>query len=269
MRIEVRTMNFLNLVSIILASNKIFSHRAVKSQGFGDKMVRNTAKLALKLSAAALLAVLPGTSVFASESPQQISQKLLQVSDELLKNLEISYVYGGRQVGNEESCTKCNQCLSESKPKPSERLKLCPICHECSIDCSHFIQLVFDESGIKFPYLTTKTMLDSDRLSLSRKYQLIDIGQDASRSLPGDLLVYRGHVVLLLEKSSADRGRIIHATGGKDIRLPGQGIQTERNVLLAQYRGPLLRILRHRALTGTGSVPTLRPKKSSASPENF
>jgi hypothetical protein len=45
--------------------------------------------------------------------------------------------------------------------------------------------------------------------------------------------------------TSAD---IIHATGGKDIKLPGQGIQRERFVRVGSFRGELLRVLRHQKL---------------------
>ncbi|MND02254.1 hypothetical protein D3C83_215650 [compost metagenome] len=40
----------------------------------------------------------------------------------------------------------------------------------------------------------------------------------------------------------------MHATGGKDIRRPGEGIQRERFINLATFRGPLRRILRHAGL---------------------
>jgi hypothetical protein len=68
------------------------------------------------------------------------------------------------------------------------------------------------------------------------------------------MLVYDGHVVILerihpaLKKGDGIRGDVIHATGGRDIKLPGQGIQRERFVEIAHLRGSLRRILRHEAL---------------------
>jgi hypothetical protein len=63
--------------------------------------------------------------------------------------------------------------------------------------------------------------------------------------LAGDLLVYRGHVVIVERVHERGVADIIHATGGKDLKVPGQGIQRERFVRVANFRGPLLRILRH------------------------
>ncbi len=175
-------------------------------------------------------------------------KKLLQVADELLEEAKISYVYGGHKVGEEGDCKSCNQCLSERKPAKKSRFASCPDCVKCSLDCSHFVQLIFRVSGMSFPYLQTRKMLDLPAGVLKSRYQLVDIGRNIGRAIPGDLLVYKGHVVVLeriLSRENEGKGDIVHATGGRDIKNPGEGIQRERFVRLDGFRGPLLRILRH------------------------
>lgn len=172
-------------------------------------------------------------------------QKLRLAGDDMLENMEVSYVYGGSKLGDEKICVECNLCLEEKQPAPKERLKVCKACGGCSLDCSHFIQLVFARAGLGFPYLTSLQMADLEKTTLEKKYGLRPIDSVPAQIIPGDLLVYRGHVVMVERIHEQGRGDIIHATGGKDIREPGQGIQRERFVRLASFRGELLRILRH------------------------
>lgn len=179
---------------------------------------------------------------------------VLEVASRLLDEAEISYVYGGYQVGDSDACKTCNTCLTEHQPKPARRLNVCPACRSCSLDCSHFTELVFREAGMPYPYLDTALMLRLSAAKLKANYGLIDLDLDLARAAPGDLLVYDGHVVLLEKRrapvkgQAAFRGDIMHATGGKDIRRPGEGIQRERFIDLANFRGPLRRILRPRGL---------------------
>jgi len=83
---------------------------------------------------------------------------------------------------------------------------------------------------------------------LERRYGLLPVGQSSRDSMPGDLLVYQGHVVILEELHDKGTGDVIHATGGKDLKGPGQGIQRQRFVQLDHFRGPLLRVLRHKRI---------------------
>lgn len=191
---------------------------------------------------------------------------VLAVASRLLDEAEISYVYGGYQVGDGEACKSCNLCLTENKPVPAKRLKTCPACSSCSLDCSHFTELVYREAGLPYPYLDTALMLGLSSEKLRGSYGLLDLGRELGRAAPGDLLVYDGHVVLLekrhqlVQGQATYRGDIVHATGGKDIKTPGEGIQRERFIDLANFRGPLRRILRVAALAPT--APSL-PKKSA------
>jgi len=196
---------------------------------------------------------------------------VLSEASRLLDEAEVSYVYGGSTLGDEATCDACNTCLASRHPRPDQRLKRCPECARCSLDCSHFTALVFKRAGAPYPYLETAAMLSLSGTALRRRYHLIDLGRDLDRAAPGDLLVYDGHVVLLerldppVPGRPLHRGDVVAATGGHDIRRPGEGIQRERFVDLATFRGPLRRILRHELLDG---VPPSKRQPAVALPNS-
>lgn len=194
-------------------------------------------------------------------TPAEARTALLAAASKLLDEAQISYVYGGYQVGDSNDCKLCNDCLTTKSPTPKARLKLCPSCARCSLDCSHFAELVHREAGVPYPYLDTSLMLSLSASALKSRYGLVDLGPALAKVEAGDLLVYDGHVVVL-ERAHAYvpdlpryRGDVVHATGGKDIKRPGEGIQRERFVDLETFRGPLRRILRHAALAGVAPMP--------------
>lgn len=210
-------------------------------------------------------------------SSEPLPRRLIGVASRILDEAQISYVYGGYQVGDDDTCKQCNACLDAKSPAPKQRLKLCPVCSSCSLDCSHFTAMVFKEAGAPYPYLDTATMLSLSGDSLLRRYGLVDLGTDVSLSAPGDLLVYDGHVVMLekrhapIQGKALYRGDIVHATGGKDVRGPGEGIQRERFIDLANFRGTLRRVLRHKALSGIALTPprpaVMAPAASAPAPK--
>jgi hypothetical protein len=175
-------------------------------------------------------------------------QRIRAAGDDLLENLEVSYVYGGSKIGDAGTCDSCNRCLEEKSPSPKMRFKSCPTCGGCSLDCSHFTQLVFARAGLSFPYITSAQMLDLSADALQKKYNLKPVATTPTSVIPGDMLVYRGHVVIVETMREPGIADIIHATGGKDIRLPGQGIQRERFAKIGTFRGDLLRVIRHAKL---------------------
>lgn len=100
------------------------------------------------------------------------------------------------------------------------------------------------------PYLDTRTMIRSTERQLENEYSLEFVGREPTIAQPGDLLVYRGHVVLLEKNHGDGTGDIIHATGSRDINGSGQGIQRARfvNIGVFRGRGPLQKILRHQKM---------------------
>lgn len=189
--------------------------------------------LALTLSVNASAVVLPKRD------------QVLKKAQTLLDTWNISYVYGGNKLGDVKACNSCNACLDFHQSLPSERFSDCPVCEECSLDCSHYTFEVFKQAGLDATYLTTASMNGLPAKDLAKKYHLLDIGPSIDRAMPGDLIVYKGHVVLLEKKAKDGRGDIIHTTSGRHLRGPGNGIQRERSVHLASFRGPVLRVLRH------------------------
>jgi len=209
-----------------------------------------------------ILLIFLATTLVAEASVEAYQEKIRAAGDDMLENLEVSYVYGGSKIGAVNECDSCNQCLEKNRPAPKLRFKECPTCQRCSLDCSHFVQLVFARAGLEFPYLTSSQMLELSPEVLRRKYNLLPISVAPGGVMAGDLLVYRGHVVIVERTRDLGVADIIHATGGKDIREPGQGIQRERFVRIENFRGPLLRIIRHLKLSqeslpiiSTGSAP--------------
>lgn len=203
-------------------------------------------RLVLWLSLSLTFVAFAGRPLWADTN---LAKNVLDNARQLLESGEISYVYGGKQVGGVVACGACNTCLDEVKPTPLDRLVKCPACKSCGLDCSHFIERVFRDAGLPVAYLTTKSMLGlSTRTLLNRyHYRIVDI--DNIMFKPADILVYKGHVVLLEKYHKKGRGDLIHATSGKDLKGPGLGIQRERQADLLNFRGPLRRVLRHRSLS--------------------
>ncbi len=231
----------------------------------------------LRLYHAVLLALYAGINCLVPRAAYGLpgrADKLVKVAGDILDEGMVSYVFGGSEPGDPQSCSECNVCLNSSQPKPKERLRQCPICAKCSLDCSHFTALVFRTAGLPYPYLDTKTMLSLSGEGLLRRYSLVDIGDDPSRSVPGDLLVYDGHVVMLERRHGKGccQGDVIHATGGKDIKGPGAGIQRERFIDISQFRGVLRRVLRHKEMVKADALPrrlpVLRPVERRSSDED-
>lgn len=176
---------------------------------------------------------------------------LVRSARKLLEEASVSYVYGGAQLGTATDCATCNQCLEAERPAADRRLRVCPECNRCSLDCSHFTQIVFERAGIAHPYLTSKDMASLSPDRLEKGFGFLTLGAEAKAAQPGDLLVYKGHVAMVERRRDEGKGDVIHATGGRDIKEPGQGIQRERWADLEHFRGPLLRILRHKSLAST------------------
>lgn len=207
-------------------------------------------------------------SLNAAESVSVLRAKVLDAARTLLDTTEVSYVYGGRALGSGPDCDTCNQCLAAKSPGPKERFANCPECTRCSLDCSHFTQLVYEKAGLKVPYLTTALMAELGPEALTRDYHMVAAGDAATAAQPGDLLVYNGHVVILESVGALGFGDVIHATSGLELKGPGMGIQRVRHAQLANFRGPLLRVLRHVKLAGPvpsapkqSRIPHLRPIK--------
>lgn len=245
----------------------------VKSSKGSRQFLRHLWRVVLVVSGIFATVSQPLWALEDGSSLRPLASRILAVADHLLEEAQVSYVYGGSKLGDGAACQQCNTCLEKKNPRPSLRLRVCPPCADCSLDCSHFTELVFNKAGAPYPYLPTASMLELSSEALRQRYQLLDLGSNAYGAGPGDLLVYDGHVVILerlhpaLQKGDGLRGDVIHATGGRDIKLPGQGIQRERFVEIAHLRGPLRRVLRHEALAAmTPFAPQMREAREVEPP---
>jgi len=221
----------------------------------------HTLRWIFSLSVVALLQICwlhPAQAVSLADLP--LRQKVIDTADQWLESYAISYAWGGSQIGDLELCQQCNECIEQKKPEPKKQLAACQICQKCSLDCSHFISLVYRDVGLSAPYLTTTLMRTAKDDELEKRFSWISLGRRIERILPGDLLVYVGHVVMVTGLQAPGLGDVIHVTAGLQVRGPGQGIQRERSVLFDSFRGPLQRILRHKDLHREGVVQ-LRQKK--------
>lgn len=176
-----------------------------------------------------------------------LQRKVLSTAEFVLQKLGVSYQYGGNSVRSMQDCYDCLECTNrQKKPLVSRE---CTTCKYCSLDCSHFVQFIYQKSGLNFPYITSKGMLETSSLKLQKNYHLIHMGRFISQAQEADLLVFSGHVVLLESLNSNGKATIIHATRGQDIKGAGLGIQRVRNIHLNRYFGkPVRRVLRHEQL---------------------
>ena len=79
---------------------------------------------------------------------------------------------------------------------------------------------------------------------MEREYNLVNVGIDVFKAQLGDLLLYPTHITMLLQVYENGTGDFIHATRvGKP--QPTGGINVKFNRKISNYRGKLIRILRH------------------------
>ena len=109
------------------------------------------------------------------------------------------------------------------------------------MDCSHFVNQLFRAAGLDYRYASTHEFLRRGRA------EFVSIGTDAAQAQAGDLLFYRNHLVLVVTKREGRRGDFVHVSrsAGTD-RLGAIDLVMDQD--LSNYRGRLLRIMRHIAL---------------------
>lgn len=160
---------------------------------------------------------------------------------------EIPYVWGGGSVTeSKQACLACRRCIKVSGTPLKQRRQRCKPCRKCGLDCSHFVQRVYGEVGLDYPYAATSILNKLTPGRLKRRLKLVTLGRNLKLAQPGDLLLYEKHIVLLLKHRGNGRGDIVHATKMGDKWELG-GVKVDRNVRLKTYRRSLKRVLRHKA----------------------
>jgi cell wall-associated NlpC family hydrolase len=183
-------------------------------------------------------------------------QRLQKAALEATAAVHVPYVWGGNQIGSLESCLACNQCLEEKRPGPKQRIRQCPSCAQCGIDCSHLVNQIFAAAGLDLPYAASNVLAGTPASVLFRNYRLIDLGKNYAAARPGDIIVYRRHVGLLMANHGGEKGDLIHASRFRRKGGPAAGgIRYDINRNIVHPRGGLVRILRHEKLEIPGRVP--------------
>jgi len=185
------------------------------------------------------------------------AQTLARVLEKYGELTHVPYVWGGSAIGNPSECQACKDCIAKKgrSIRVERRLKSCPACTKCGMDCSHFVHRIYKDAGLGFPYASTRELQRTSHAKLRERFGLVDVGRDLRRAQPGDLLLHPKHVVILLRVRGERTGDILHVS--RSIEKSGRigGVEILRNIDLLRFRGKLLKILRHERLDGVPPPP--------------
>ncbi len=185
-------------------------------------------------------------AIFGSDvSMEQL--RLVRIAKSYAEKKFVPYVWGGGRVGPRKSCYRCSQCIKKYRVDVRDRLSACDECRRCGIDCSHFVNRVYRESGLSYPYATTFELSRLNSKRVLEYYDLFNVGTDISHAQPGDLVLYKRHIIMIVEIHSDLTIDFVHVTRFGD-RYKHGGIRYEKRKNVESMRGGLVKILRHRDL---------------------
>lgn len=170
---------------------------------------------------------------------------LLSVADDFARSTYIPYVWGGNKIGAESECQACRTCLlKQRKRSVQKRHRGCSACQQCGLDCSHFVNRIYRDAGMAFPYASTAVLKRSSPETIRSKYGLVYVGKDLRAARPGDLILKDKHIVMLLQMRDGRRGDILHVSRSHSRRGVG-GVELVTGVDVNTFSGRLVRIFRH------------------------
>ena len=177
--------------------------------------------------------------------------RLMDAAHRMVERTGVPYVFGGTQIGAQRYCQECSECVRKNHlPANSTLLRFnkCQACRKCGIDCSNFVNRLFAAAGLKYRFADTRTLNGMKDGFLQEQYGFINMGTDLSEARPGDLLLEKGHVMMLVD-IDLNIGTIdyIHASRGSQ-RTPVGGIELRRGMSIVKAQRDIVRILRHREL---------------------
>ena len=209
----------------------------------------------------------PGLEIYPSTSPfksMHVSLKmigpqperpaivrLMDAAHRLASRTNVPYVFGGRQLGSPNQCQQCSECIREHKLAANStliRYNRCSACRNCGIDCSNFVNRLFAEAGLRYQFADTRTLNRMKEDTIQEAYGFVNLGRDLSQVRPGDLILEKSHIVLVVDVDHA-LGTIdyIHASRGSK-RTPVGGIELRRGSKLEKLGPQVVKILRHQEL---------------------
>jgi cell wall-associated NlpC family hydrolase len=160
----------------------------------------------------------------------------------------VPYLFGGKAVGGIEACDACRNCQEKSQQIDGGATKTCHACLQCGLDCSHFVERVFTDAKLKFRYADTVALFEMDSDQRSGDLALLELDTGLVNLEPGDLLLERGHMVLVIGVDHhAKSFDFVHATAQG--RLKAGGIEIVRQEPIKSYQTKVLngtlKVLRH------------------------
>src|SRR5262249_14938310 len=154
------------LAAVVAGSGSLMALPQVERTTFTRHDGQNPAALPAKL--------LPGetkTKNSSQESPAVLPQRrLLNVAESLCRRNDIPYALCGSAMADRATCQECRACVSVKHLRVDRRARSCQACRQCGVDCSHFVNRVFKEAGLPFPYLATAKMKRLPAEKLRAKY---------------------------------------------------------------------------------------------------
>lgn len=185
------------------------------------------------------------------ESPAPAMERLMAVVSYMQTKSYVPYVFGGNTIGSAKTCRACSECIKTHRlPANSTlaRLDQCPACRSCGVDCSNFVNLVFDEADMGYQFADTRTLRGVKDISLESQFGFVNVGSDLSVARPGDVLLQSNHVMLLLAVDTVNHTiDYIHSSRGSR-RTPVGGIERVRSADMFKIGRHVEKILRHREL---------------------
>lgn len=170
---------------------------------------------------------------------------LLTVADDFARTTYVPYVWGGNKVGSPSECQACRECLSKQRAKSVQRRhRGCSVCQQCGMDCSHFVNRIYSDAGIPFPYASTKILKRSSPETIRRKYGLVYVGKDLAQARPGDLILKDKHIIMLIQMRGPRRGDILHVSRSISRKGVG-GVELVTDADVQRFSGRVVRIFRH------------------------
>jgi hypothetical protein len=161
----------------------------------------------------------------------------------------VPYVYGGKRLGSPKDCYQCSSCIRSRKLKKDgtfERMAECGSCRKCGLDCSNFVNKVFETAGFEFPFVDTAHLGSASLIKLHRAYNLLDMGRSLHGLSPGDLVLQSSHVILIVAVNG-EKVDYVHSSSYSANSDIG-GVQIVRNVPKVLLQRSVVKVLRHRAL---------------------
>jgi NlpC/P60 family len=177
--------------------------------------------------------------------------RLMQSAKRLSTMTHVPYVFGGHEIGSHTTCQRCSECIKANHLEANstlERHDKCSACRSCGLDCSNFVNRVFTEAGMSYQFADTRTLNGVEDGYLQDQYGFMNVGVDVSEARSGDLVLQKGHVILVLEIDRVN-GTLdyIHASRGSTVSPLG-GIEIVRGMKIEKVQKTAFRILRHREL---------------------